>query len=282
VTLQQLILLVLQASILMTVFSFGLRARLANIVYLVEQPRLLLRSLIAMFVIMPAIATVLVKVFELRPSVEIALVALSISPLPPLLPGKVRKDQPEAFALALMVFVGLLSIVIVPVAALALQQFATRQLTMPTSAVASLVLKTTVLPLAVGLLFHRFLPAITARIVKPVDVLAKLLLLVGVVALLGAAFPAMMSLIGNGTLAAIVVFITLGLAVGHMLGGPQEDQKYVLAFASASRHPVIALMIAKANFPDEPLLGPTILLYLVVNMLVGVAYHVWEKRRAAA
>ena len=72
----------------------------------------------------------------------------------------------------------------------------------------------------------------------------------------------MLSLLGNGTLAAIIVFITLGLAVGHLLRAePQEDQKSVLAFASATRHPVIALMIGKANFPDEPLLGPTILLY---------------------
>ena len=120
------------------------------------------------------------------------------------------------------------------------------------------------------------------RLNGPVDMLAKVLLLVGVVALLAGAFPTMLSLLGNGTLAAIIVFITLGLAVGHLLGGPQEDQKYVLAFASATRHPVIALMIGKANFPDEPLLGPTILLYLLVNMLAGVAYHLWEKRRAAA
>jgi len=42
-------------------------------------------------VVAPVIASVLVSVMELRPQVAIALVALAISPLPPLLPRRGEK-----------------------------------------------------------------------------------------------------------------------------------------------------------------------------------------------
>ena len=59
-----------------------------DLFYLVRRPSLLARSLFAMFVVMPILAVVLVRVLELRQSLEIALVALAISPVPPLLPKK--------------------------------------------------------------------------------------------------------------------------------------------------------------------------------------------------
>ena len=48
-TTQQAIVLALQASILMTVFEFGLRATPGDVLYIVRRPALLGRSLIAMF-----------------------------------------------------------------------------------------------------------------------------------------------------------------------------------------------------------------------------------------
>jgi hypothetical protein len=86
-TLAQLVMLALPASIILTVFGFGLQTTLTDVVSLTRRPSLLLRSGLAMFVIMPVLALLLVRWLELHPSVEIALVALAISPIPPLLPG---------------------------------------------------------------------------------------------------------------------------------------------------------------------------------------------------
>ena len=48
------------------VFCLGLHARIADLAYLVERPRLLLRSLLAMGVIMPAIAVGIALAFDLN------------------------------------------------------------------------------------------------------------------------------------------------------------------------------------------------------------------------
>lgn len=282
-TIQQAIMLALQTSIIMTVFGFGLRAAPGDVLYVVRRPSLLGRSLVAMLVIMPIVAVVLTRTFELRPSVEIALLALSISPVPPLLPGREQKaGGDKAYALGLMVIAGVLSIVVVPLAVQLVGQYFMRPFAMASSAVAGVVLKAAVLPLVAGLIFRTLLPAVAARIAKPVEVVAQVLLVIGVLAVLAAAFPAVLSLVGQGSFVAMAAFVLAGLAVGHALGGPDGDHRLVLALSTASRHPAIALAIAKANFPDEPYLGATILLYLLVALVFGIPYQVWQKRRTAA
>ena len=81
---------------------------------------------------------------------------------------------------------------------------------------------------------------------------------------------------------ALAAFVAVGLAVGHLLGGPNADDRLVLALATATRHPMIALSVAKTNFPDEPMLGATVLLYLLVGLIIGLPYQVWQKRRMAS
>jgi len=53
----------------------------------------------------------------------------------------------------------------------------------------------------------------------------------------------------------------------------------VLALSTGSRHPAIALAIARANFPDEPNLAATVVLYLLVGAIVGMVYMAWLRRR---
>jgi len=51
--------LAFQVSILCTVFGFGLKATLEDLLYLIRRPGLLARSLLAVFVIMPLFAVAL-------------------------------------------------------------------------------------------------------------------------------------------------------------------------------------------------------------------------------
>jgi BASS family bile acid:Na+ symporter len=91
---KQVIMLALQVSILATVFGFGLKAKRGDLLYLWRQPRLLVRSLLAMYLAMPLVALAFVSIFDLPMNVKIVLVALSIAPLPPLFPS--ATSRPEA------------------------------------------------------------------------------------------------------------------------------------------------------------------------------------------
>ncbi len=96
-----------------------------------------------------------------------------------------------------------------------------------------------------------------------------------------AAFSEIWAAVGNGTVLAIVIFTVAGLAIGHVLGGPDPDHSAVLALSTACRHPAMALAIATTAIPDQRF-GATILLYLLVNIVAGLPYIVWQRRRTGA
>ena len=282
-TLQQAILLALQVSILLTVVEFGLNTTAASVLSVARRPSLLARSLVSLFVVMPVVAMALVTAFEFVPAVEIALVSLAIVAVAPLLPGKQGKFGGDAaYAIGLLAIVALLSIAVMPVAVWLLSRYLERPFVTPSAAIGWLALKTVLLPLAAGMAVRAMVPAVAERIAKPVSLSAKVLLVVGALGLLAGVLPSALALIGNGTILAIALFVVVGLAVGHALGGPHEDHRIVLALATASRHPVMALAIAKANFPDEPNLLAAIVLYALVNAAIGIPYHAWRQHRAVA
>lgn len=91
------------------------------------------------------------------------------------------------------------------------------------------------------------------------------MLLVCVLPIIVGAWPIVASVVREGTMTAIVLLALIGLAVGHFLGGPREDDRTVLAFATVSRHPGVA--IAVANLTDEPMAPIGVLLAVLVSEL---------------
>jgi bile acid:Na+ symporter, BASS family len=279
--LKQIVMLALQVSILCTVFGFGLRATSEDLLYLVRRPGLLVRALLAVFVIMPIVAVALVRMFDFPPTVKVVLVALAFSPVPPLLPKKETKAGGDtSFGLGLMAILALVSIVTVPTTVEVLARFLGRQLVSAPGAIAAVLFKGVLVPLALGLAVRALVPAIAERLDKPVTLVARVLLPLAVLVLVSSALSAIWALIGNGTVLAMVVFTVAGLAIGHVLGGPNPDHSVVLALSTACRHPAIALTIATANFPNQKF-GAIILLYLIVNTVVGFPYVAWQRRQIA-
>lgn len=276
--LKHLITLAFQLSILAIVFGFGLKARIEDLLYMVRRPGLLARSLLAMFVVMPLVAVLLARAFEFPHTVNVALTLLAISPLPPLIPGRLaRLGGRTSHSIALMATVALLSIVIVPLLVELLERYLGQPLAALPSTVATVIAVTVLLPLIAGMVFRVLRPALADRIELPISLGGNVLLRIAVLVLLSANLLAIWALVRDGTIIAIVIFVAAGLAVGHLFGGPEPGGRTVLALAGASRHPAIALTIAAANFPGEHF-EATILLYLLVGAIVGMPYTIWRRR----
>ena len=276
----KLILFGLAASALLNLFSIGLTASLQDATYLFRRPGELARALLAMNVLMPLFAIGLISVFEFTPAVRIALVTLSLSPVPPPVPAKEMKSGGSAsYVMGLHVAIGLLAIIFVPLAAAAIGQVRGVELQTNMVRVALVVFVSILIPIAAGILVHKLAPAFCERVAKPLTSISGLGIVACIVIVWIAMAPAMWSLIGNGTVIALAAFVLVGLAIGHILGGPAPQNRTALAIASASRHPGVALILAKANFPSETLVGAAVLLYLLVNAVVAIPYLVWTKRR---
>jgi BASS family bile acid:Na+ symporter len=274
--------LALQGSIMLTVFGFGLRATLEDLLCLVRHPRMLVISLVSMFIVMPFIALALVLVFDPPQLARVALVALALSPVPPILLTRQRKaGGRDSYGLGLTAAVSILSIVLVPALVAFLGRLMGRPFEMGPAAVAGQVVVAVVLPLAAGMLVRAFLPRVAEQLAKPAALVANVLLFAAAVVVVVAAFPRLAQVFTVGTVAAIAVFTVLGLACGHLLAGPDPGDSAVLALASAVRHPGIALAIAGANFPSLDV-GAVIILYLLIGTVVCLPYMKRMQRRAVA
>jgi BASS family bile acid:Na+ symporter len=276
------IMLAINASMFLIVFSLGLRATFDNVTYLFRRPALLFRSILAMNVIMLAFALIVCVVFDPPPPVKIALVALALSPVPPVLPTKEFKAGGSAdYTIGLLAGAALISIVLVPLALELLGRKAGITMHMPPAKVASIVFVSIVIPLFAGIVLRRLAPAFAERIARPVSSLATIVLIVAAIPVLFVATPALKPLIGNGVLICLIAFTLIGVAVGHLLGGPNPDNRTVLALATGTRHPGIALAIASINFPDEKAVMVVVLYHLIIAAIVALPYVGWRKRSHA-
>jgi bile acid:Na+ symporter, BASS family len=272
--------LVLKISLALLVFALGLAATLQDVTYLFRRPRELLRAILAIFVVMPLVAVLLAKWFVFEPAVRIGLIALALSPLPPVFPRKALKQGGRvSFTCGLLVSATLLSVLVIPLGLEIIQATFGIPLQMRSGSVLVLGFWGLLLPLGVGLLIHRLAPGFAARAAGPISTVAFVVLMLCVIPILIRVWPAMVSLIGNGTILVMVVFVLVGLAVGHFLGGPDREDRTVLALSTATRHPAIAIAIAQANFPDQKLAPAAILLYVLVSVIAAAPYLRARRRR---
>ena len=145
--------------------------------------------------------------------------------------------------------------------------------------VATVVFISILIPIGAGIFVHKRAPAFAERIAKPLTSISGLGLAACIIVVWISEAPAMWSLIGNGTVIALAAFVLARPGNRSRPWRPRTQNRTALAIATASRHPGVALILAKANFPAETLVGPAVLLYLLVNAVVAVPYLLWTKRR---
>jgi BASS family bile acid:Na+ symporter len=278
-TLVQVVLLAARSSVLLLVFALGLQATASQATYLFRQPVRLLRALVAMAVVVPLLAAGAALLLDLPRPIELAMVAMSISPVPPVLPKKQLEQGARAdYVYGLLVAMALLSIVVVPSAVWMLGLVFHRAVHFGSGAVAKLVGVTVVAPVTLGILVRRRWPDWAERMAAPLIRVGTWLLLAALAPVLVKQWPAMWALAGGGVLLAVVAFVILAaIATGHLLGGPEREDRAALAVASAMRHPGVAFAILGATVPDAEVL-PALLLYVLVALALTAGYAAVRRR----
>jgi len=274
----ELVALIAYVSIFLVVLGLGLRSSPSDVLSFLRNHSLVLRSLLAMNVIMPLVAAAFAALFALHPAVKVALIALAVSPVPPFLPGRQLKlvaPGRQECIFGLLFSTSVMAIVLVPLTIGLLGAALGREVRLDPLSVARIVTLTVLLPLGAGMAARRRLPGIE-RLGSICDTVGMLLLALVLALLLARNWQAMLSLIGDGTLAAIIVVTVIGLAVGHLLGGPIEDDRTVLALSTASRHPAVAMAVASTA--NESLAPAAIFLAFVVGGAAAAPYAAWRKR----
>ncbi len=273
----EILLTLLKLSVAALVLAIGMGSTFSDLAYLWRRPALLLRSLLAMYVLVPLAAFLLVALLPLAPGVKAALLVLAVSAGAPLLPRKLGSFGSDAYVFSLVVASSLLAIVIVPAwIALLARHFDVAAELAPTD-VAAAIAKAFLAPLAVGMTIRALLPTFSAKISERLLATAGIVLMVTGLVLLVGGWQLFLE-IGWRGMAALVALLLIALAIGHVLGGPGADERTALAIACATRHIGVAVVVATGF--RGPKTAVLIAAYVVASALVAIPYLRWRRRRS--
>jgi len=276
---KQVIPLLLTLSLGGLVLGVGLNTSRGDLLYVLRRPGLLFKAVLAVNVIPVAAAIALIYFLPLEMVVKAGIILMAISPVPPLVPGQeLAVGARKQYAYGVYVAMVLLTIVVVPAALWAAGQVFGRQANIPFMTLAKTLTTGVLIPLAIGVVVQRLAPAFSARAALWLFRLSMLLIVLVFRPILVGILPAISHLVGKGALVAMTVVVVIALAGGHLLGGPDIEDRATLAIASSVRHPGIAMMLANANFESKGVTA-AVLMFLLVGVVVGIPYKLWIKRQ---
>jgi bile acid:Na+ symporter, BASS family len=265
-------------------FALGVNHSFEELTYLWRQPGLLLRSLIAVVLLVPMVVVLLLWVFDLPPAMATGLGVLAAAPGAPLTYKRSQMAGGDpAYTASLQLTLALLAVGITPLTlALFSSLFDVVIEGVTLFQVARQVAQVTFLPVIIGLSFKQLAPRLAEVLRKPVFVLANILfiLLLLMLILLLAFAPKLRAMLHVGGIAmvAILLMVVVSLAIGHLLGGPRRNQRSALATACIARNIGLALFIAELSDYGQHFI-PTLLTYMILGGLLAVPYAVWSKRQ---
>lgn len=272
------LLAILKLSVIALLVAIGMISRLQDVRFLLARPGLLLRAILAMYVLVPLVAVAFVWFLDLPPVLEVALLVVAISAGAPLLPRKLTKFGHDEYAFGLVVITSLLAIVTVPASLVILGTVFDKDVGVAWLDVARVVGTTFFAPLLIGIAIGRAFPAKASEIADWMTSAAGLVLTLCALALL---------VLTRDTLAAagwlpmlvLVALAIVALVIGHVSGGPHPDGRSMLALTCATRHVGLAILVATSVHERRAV--TLVAAYVVAAALVSIPYIRWRRHAVA-
>jgi BASS family bile acid:Na+ symporter len=221
--------------------------------------RLILRSLLANFILVPLFVYGLLQVVPLSEPVKVGFTILAVAAGPPVLPKLAQLVNGNlAYAAGLMMLMMGLTAIYMPFAL----SIALQDVQVSPWEVAKPLLTLMLIPLALGLLIRAKDEAIAASLQPWMRQFSSAALILGLITSLVLQFGSLVEMVRTGAIVAIAGFILISFGVGYLLGGPDGDTQRTLAVGTAQRNIAAALLVAGTNFDD-----PTVVSVIVVTSL---------------
>lgn len=233
--------ILLKVSIVALIACVGAGTSPSELTYLWRRPGLLLRSLAAMYLLVPLVAFGLVLIMPIERGVKAAMLVLAVSAGAPLLPKRLKKLNSQEYIFSLLITSSLVAIVAVPLWTALLGAYFDVTVELSASTVVSDIAN--LLPIMIGMGLRAIFPVWSARLSDRVIMIAGVVLVASGIILLVIHRQHLVGLSWQGVLA-LVGLMVFALFIGQLLGGPNRDDRTALAIACATRHVGVALIVA--------------------------------------
>jgi bile acid:Na+ symporter, BASS family len=263
--------------------AVGLRVTFSQIIETARDWQFVTRAAVANYVLVPAVAVILLLLFHADPMVAAGFLVLAVCPGAPFGPPFARiahADVPAA--VGLMVILAGSSAVVSPLLLSVLLPWLSGSeapQVAPLALVGTLLI-TQLVPLLAGLLVNHWHPQLAARLLAPFERASKLLNL-GVVGLILATQFQMLAEIRLMAFLGMLLLLAASLAIGWLMGGPGAELRKAMALTTALRNAGLGLVIVTGTFAGTPAATAT-LAYGIFAVLGTLLVALWWGRQRPA
>jgi BASS family bile acid:Na+ symporter len=282
-SIDRLINLLVTVTLMEMMVTVGLRVTFGEIQDTARNWQLVARAALANYLLVPAVAIVLLLLFQAHPLVAAGFLVLAVCPGAPYGPpftAIARANVPTA--VGLMVILAGSSAVVSPVLLHGLLPWLAdgEAVRVEPAGMVGTLLITQLLPLLAGLLVNHRHPRLAARLLNPLDLVSKILNLSAAGFILATQFPMLMEirLIGFGGMAGL---LGASLIIGWLAGGPDGASRRTMALTTSLRNAGVGLVIVAGSFPGTPAVS-AVLAYALIAVFGSLAVALWWGRRASA
>ena len=237
----------------------GLALTVAQVRSPLRDPRLVLPALIGNFLLVPAAALLIARLFGLSDGLSLGLLLVAMSAGAPFLPRLVELARGNAgLGVALMTLLLVTTVAYLP---LVLPQFAPGVAVEPW-AIARPVLLLMLAPLAAGMAVRAGWPGPAARIGPALHWVSRAAMLLVLMLIVALDFERVRSVVGSGALVAAGLLVLVAIGIGFVSGGRSAQRRRVLALGTGQRGVSAALLIAThvAQDPDAAVMVVVVIL----------------------
>jgi BASS family bile acid:Na+ symporter len=268
--------------IITSMLGVGLKVRGDEVLSALKAKGLMVRALLANFVLIPAFGIFCARIIPMKPELSMTLIILACAPggLSALqFLTKAKDEESLSYVGGIVIVISLLAIFISP-AMMALALPKEMSLTTPYTQAFLFLLVFLLAPLLLGVFVHQKARTIAPKLAKIISLIGTLAFVVVIVMTLSMTKEAKAT-IGKWGILGMLLFILFAMFVGWLMGGPRKETRPLLATASSMRFVALGLAIAVRSFPEAGLEYPLVAfasLMIPANMILTVITVIRSKR----
>ncbi len=262
----------------------GLSARLAEMFGVFRDLRRLVRTIVATVLLPPLVAVSVILVFPLEPAAATMLLLVAFAPgginavqFSTKVPGEI------AAAGSYLLLLSTIALVTAPTAAYFLLSDKGLQVSLPLGEIAFRLGLLIVLPAMLGMLLHSQNTVLANRVYKPA-MLVSLFAFIGSVVFSTALRQESLAQFGTPTTFAFLAFLLVLMLIGWVSGGPSVEGRQFLAVSTNLRNVGIVYVLVDSCCTDQAITSAILgLMALMIppNLVLTVGCGIWRKRRKA-
>lgn len=251
--------------------ALGLSQTVKQIIKPLKKVRLTISAIVASYIILPLIAAVIARLFDLDPALRYGLILVAMAAgaeAGPIFTAKANGSVSLAGGILAMSIV--ITIIYVPVMIgifLPDVEFDLKHLLMK-------LILTIVVPLLLGLFIRSRFEKIAHTIEKYLHLISRLFMVLLLLTLIGLFYKQIVGLIGTYAILAGVIFVFAGFGIGYLLGWPEQSSRLAMAFMHGARNLSVAVIAASSAFSDQPnvMLMIAVMAILMLGILIPASF----------